>query len=92
MTKAFWHIIILLTVNFFYIQNEEIIKMPVYSFQCNDCGHKFDKFFFRIGQKENMLCPKCKSNQTTKQISATNTHSPEKESSPTRCLPKFGFG
>jgi putative FmdB family regulatory protein len=66
--------------------------MPVYSFQCNDCGHKFDRFFFRIGQKENTLCPRCKSNHTTKQISTTNTHSTEKKPTATRCLPKFGFG
>ena len=66
--------------------------MPVYSFQCKDCGYKFDRFFFRIGQKENITCPKCKSNHTTKQISATITHGTEKKPSPSRCLPKFGFG
>lgn len=66
--------------------------MPVYSFQCNDCGHEFDKFFFRIGKKETMTCPKCKSDRTTKKIGVTNKHITEKEHAKARCLPKFGFG
>ena len=66
--------------------------MPIYSFQCNDCDHQFDKFFFRVGQKETPPCPKCKSDNTAKKIGVTNTRVCEKGSSTTQCLPKFGLG
>ena len=66
--------------------------MPVYSFKCNDCGHEFDKFFFGIGKKEGLPCPKCKSDHTTKKISVTSTQIGDKGSDNSQCLPKFGFG
>ena len=67
--------------------------MPVYSFKCNECGQKFEKFFFKMTQKENPACPKCKSKNTSKEIVSVNTRSSgNTSSSDASCFPKFGFG
>lgn len=31
--------------------------MPMYAFRCKACGHEFDEFVPRVGQKA--PCPKC---------------------------------
>jgi len=67
--------------------------MPIYAFKCNDCGHKFEKFFFKMTHKKDPACPECKSSNTTKEIGSVNSRmSDHTSSSNSSCLPKFGFG
>lgn len=32
--------------------------MPLYDYECNDCGHEFEEFQ-TISERHNMHCPKC---------------------------------
>ena len=43
--------------------------MPLYEYRCNECGEEFERMV-RISETEKPLeCPRCGSNQTSKQIS-----------------------
>ncbi len=44
--------------------------MPMFEYKCNDCGHEFEELVF--GEKK-PACPKCKSENTEKKISAFST-------------------
>lgn len=35
--------------------------MPTYEFKCGQCGEEFSFFLNRTIQKEDKICPKCKS-------------------------------
>ncbi|MDD3731386.1 MAG: zinc ribbon domain-containing protein [candidate division Zixibacteria bacterium] len=51
--------------------------MPMYEYQCTDCGHKFDELVKNAS--EVIPCPKCGSERTFKLISmfsAAGTSSP----------------
>ncbi len=41
--------------------------MPIYEFQCEDCGEVFEEFVFRKDEK--IVCKKCKSENVKKLIS-----------------------
>jgi putative FmdB family regulatory protein len=43
--------------------------MPIYEFQCNTCGHHFDRLMFPSDNTE-IECPKCSSKNVKKLISA----------------------
>ncbi len=43
--------------------------MPIYEYQCKDCGEKFEKLVF-LSHPETVYCPKCESENTEKKISA----------------------
>jgi putative FmdB family regulatory protein len=45
--------------------------MPIYEFQCNACGHHFDRLMFPSDNME-IECPKCNSKDVKKLISAGN--------------------
>jgi len=38
--------------------------MPIFEYQCKDCGHKFEKLI--LGEKEEIRCPKCDSKNVKK--------------------------
>jgi len=50
--------------------------MPIYKYKCKKCGHKFEKLVF--GQ-EKIKCPKCKSENLEKLVSAFATGKSSKE-------------
>ncbi len=43
--------------------------MPIYDFQCNDCGHK-DEVMRRISAPSKEACPQCGKDTFAKQLSA----------------------
>ncbi len=43
--------------------------MPIYEYQCEQCGHIFEKLVFS-GDKEAVDCPACKSTEVKKMMSA----------------------
>jgi len=48
--------------------------MPIYEYQCNDCGDEFEKMI-RFSEAEHaQACPACQSQNTRKKISVFASH------------------
>ncbi|MCP3899030.1 MAG: zinc ribbon domain-containing protein, partial [Desulfobacteraceae bacterium] len=45
--------------------------MPIYEYQCNKCNKEFEKLIFK-GEEDDITCPKCKSPDIVKKMSATS--------------------
>jgi putative FmdB family regulatory protein len=43
--------------------------MPVYEYQCDECGQKFDLFLRSVKRESTPVCPHCGSEQVHKAIS-----------------------
>jgi putative FmdB family regulatory protein len=43
--------------------------MPIYEFQCNACGHRFDRLQ-KLSDPDPSVCPSCGAPQVQRQISA----------------------
>ena len=43
--------------------------MPIYEYQCESCGEKFEKLVRTMKGEPKVECPGCKSNQTTRDLS-----------------------
>ena len=47
--------------------------MPIYEFQCNDCGQPFEELIFSSKAITGVVCPSCESTQVEKMISTFAT-------------------
>ena len=45
--------------------------MPIFEYKCKKCDHTFEKLVFK-GDKEEMECPRCKSREVIKLMSAAS--------------------
>lgn len=45
------------------------IKMPIYEFVCEDCGHPFEELLLSAAALEKLKCPHCNSITIRKKIS-----------------------
>ncbi|MGE4555076.1 MAG: zinc ribbon domain-containing protein [Candidatus Paceibacterota bacterium] len=63
--------------------------MPTFEFECQNCGHKFEKLV--LGE-EKVQCPKCKRTSLKKLISAPNVSTKSEASEKPRggCSSCFG--
>jgi len=43
--------------------------MPIYEFDCNDCGKSFDKLVRSASRISEVTCPDCHSDQVKKKLS-----------------------
>lgn len=43
--------------------------MPIYEFQCNACGHRFDRLQ-KLSDPDPSICPDCGAEQVQRQLSA----------------------
>lgn len=43
--------------------------MPIYEYQCDECGERFELFVRSVAQREAPTCPKCRSQRVRKAIS-----------------------
>ena len=43
--------------------------MPIYEYDCQDCGASFDKLVFLTSQPKPVVCPECSSRQVSKRLS-----------------------
>ena len=43
--------------------------MPIYEFQCNACGHRFDRLQ-KLSDPDPSICPSCGAEQVQRQLSA----------------------
>ena len=53
--------------------------MPIYEFECNDCGHIFSKLYRKVqGSDEGTPppCPECKSHNTRRTVTSFAVHGP----------------
>ena len=48
--------------------------MPIFEYQCDDCGTKFEKLVRRLG-REDVSCPSCGESKLTMQFSTFAAHS-----------------
>jgi putative FmdB family regulatory protein len=50
-------------------RHERSQYMPIYEFQCNACGHRFDRLQ-KLSDPDPSVCPSCGAPQVQRQISA----------------------
>jgi putative FmdB family regulatory protein len=43
--------------------------MPIYEYQCAECGETFEKFLRTFSEQEELTCPRCGSKDVRKAIS-----------------------
>jgi len=43
--------------------------MPVYEYECHDCGERFEHFVRAVGKVEALACPECGSEDVEKVVS-----------------------
>ena len=46
--------------------------MPIHEYQCNDCGHCFEKLSFATDPETSFKCPECGSDKTQKLMSCAS--------------------
>jgi len=66
--------------------------MPLYEYECQDCGQKFEKLT-RIGSRDQkVICPLCRSSRTKRAMSlfATSTGATAGTDVATNCAPAGG--
>jgi putative FmdB family regulatory protein len=44
--------------------------VPIYEFECKNCGHKFEIIMRASASKENVTCPKCQAKNPDRLMSA----------------------
>ncbi|HBX70225.1 MAG TPA: transcriptional regulator [Chloroflexi bacterium] len=43
--------------------------MPIYEFDCHDCGDQFEALVFSINKVQKVTCPQCQSGNIKKKVS-----------------------
>jgi len=46
--------------------------MPIFEFQCIDCGNQFEKLFMSSDENVDLTCPECQSETLERVVSRTN--------------------
>jgi putative FmdB family regulatory protein len=49
--------------------------MPIYEYQCNDCGAEFEKLVRSAGESAGVECPSCGEKRLTLRLSVFAAHS-----------------
>jgi putative FmdB family regulatory protein len=69
--------------------------MPIYEYQCSDCGDKFEKMVLFSKADQKPECPACKSRNTKKKISVFaspgSSHNGTSISASSNCGSSGGF-
>lgn len=55
-----------------YSSFEGWITMPIFEFQCAECGAPFEKLFMNSEEIVSLSCPKCNSQTVERKLSQTN--------------------
>lgn len=53
--------------------------MPIYEFECNDCGHTFSKLYRKVQSSDEDTpppCPECGSEDTRRAVTSFAVHGP----------------
>jgi len=75
----------------------EDINMPIYEFECKNCGNIFEYLCLKSSDKEQACCPLCGRKETDLLLSAfssmssINSQGGEARSSSSSCSPSGGF-
>jgi len=75
----------------------EDITMPIYEFECKNCGNIFEYLCLKSSDKEQACCPLCGRKDTNVLLSAfssmssTNSQGKGARSSSSSCSPSGGF-
>lgn len=54
------------------------VRMPIYEFRCENCGHIFEKICFSSDKTE-IACPQCGSGKTNRQLSVFSSNAVERK-------------
>ena len=57
--------------------------MPIYEYECSDCGERFDKLIRNIAKPSKIVCPSCQSLDVQRLISQVAVHGGEGSSTDT---------
>jgi putative FmdB family regulatory protein len=55
--------------------------MPIYEYECTDCGEPFEELVLSISTEKEVHCPSCESKSVKKKISLFGTKAPSADSS-----------
>lgn len=68
--------------------------MPIYEYECRNCGHRFELRRSMADRDDGIVCPKCKTENPRRVLSAfaKGPSGSEAASSGTACAPRRGFG
>jgi putative FmdB family regulatory protein len=62
--------------------------MPIYEYDCEACGTRFEELVFLTSRPKTVICPECSSGQVSKRLSliaASANGSPESALAPAAC-------
>jgi putative FmdB family regulatory protein len=45
--------------------------MPIYTFQCEYCGHQFEELIFKAADEDELVCPECGATRPRRRMSVT---------------------
>jgi len=65
--------------------------MPIYEYNCNNCGNCFEKLVFNSEDEKNIACIKCGGKEIKKVISSFSCLSQGGESGVSGCSSNNGF-
>ena len=66
--------------------------MPIYEYQCEDCGSKFEKLVRRTSESNSQECPSCGKNHLAMELSTFAAHANGSPSSFTPAANHMGGG
>ncbi len=64
--------------------------MPLYEFDCLECGAEFERLVKRAGETAGLQCPSCGGSRLEEKISGFASISKDRSSRPTACAPTGG--
>jgi len=66
--------------------------MPIFEYQCDDCGNKFEKLVRRSAEANAVRCPSCGTDHLTTQYSTFAAHAHSAPSAASCAQPSGGCG
>ena len=66
--------------------------MPMYEYECNKCGNRFDYLMFLSKENQGLKCPKCASADVQRVLSRFATKSADGSSGSGSCGVQRSFG
>ena len=58
--------------------------MPIYEYECEKCGNKFENYYWFVGADKDIKCPKCGIGKPKRIVSSTNKGSSDNSCAPRR--------
>ena len=56
--------------------------MPIYEYECEKCGNKFENYYWFVGADKDIKCPKCGTEKAKRIVSSDSQKSADNSSAP----------